>query len=82
MKGKRISNHSSSWKYSQLKSHPVGPAQVRPAIPNLKPMRETHRATEFRRACRRLKLSSKKKGRSGDYNAIFSWLISSVVLLM
>jgi prepilin-type processing-associated H-X9-DG protein len=28
-----------------------------PLFPKLKPMREAHRATEFRRACRRLKLS-------------------------
>jgi integrase len=27
-----------------------------PLFPNLRPMREAHRATEFRRACRRLKL--------------------------
>ena len=28
-----------------------------PLFPNLKPMREAHRATEFRRACRRLEIS-------------------------
>lgn len=34
-----------------------GLPQSGPLFPNLKPMREAHRATEFRRACRRLKLS-------------------------
>jgi integrase len=31
--------------------------QIGPLFPNLKPMREAHRATEFRRACRRLKIA-------------------------
>ena len=31
--------------------------QSGPLFPKLKPMREAHRATEFRRACRRLKIS-------------------------
>jgi integrase len=31
--------------------------QAGPLFPNLKPMRDAHRATEFRRACRRLKFA-------------------------
>jgi integrase len=42
---------------AELEAVLSGLPQSGPLFPNLQPMREAHRATEFRRACRRLKLS-------------------------
>src|ERR1041385_7375362 len=42
--------------------------QAGPLFPKLMPMREAHRATEFRRACRRLKIA----GKSTD-SVLCSW---------